>query len=157
MYAQQQYNQGYAQQNQGYAMANNQMPSQPVQYQPVQFQAVNIEQSQQNAPAGPPEWKNSLFGCFSDLGSCIITCFLPCVQYGMNYEKVHHSGCCSQACVFFCLSQCCLNCCVHKDLRSDIRRKYNIEEGCGDCLTTCFCSPCAICQEARELKDRGAH
>ena len=38
-----------------------------------------------------------------------------------------------------------------------MRQKYNLVENpsCGDCLTTAFCSPCALCQEARELKFRG--
>lgn len=29
------------------------------------------------------------------------------------------------------------------------------EEPCGDCLLHCFCEACALCQEYRELKNRG--
>lgn len=164
MYQQQQQQGGYQQggyppqqyppQQGGYPMAQGQMPMQPVQYQPMNIQqpgqvAVPIQNQ------SPQVWKNSLFGCLSDIGSCILTCCFPCVQYGMNYEKVHQSGCCSQGCTWWCLNMCGCCCLVHKELRSDIRRKYNIREDCSDCLTTCLCGPCAICQEARELKERG--
>ena len=40
--------------------------------------------------------------------------------------------------------------------REKLRKKYNLKEGdCGDCPTAFFCSPCALCQEAREMKSRG--
>jgi len=46
--------------------------------------------------------------------------------------------------------------CVHKDRRRLLREKYHLaEEPCNDCLTTCCCGPCAICQEAREMEKRG--
>ncbi|CAF5113269.1 unnamed protein product, partial [Rotaria sp. Silwood1] len=40
--------------------------------------------------------------------------------------------------------------------RQVLRQKYGLREdpSCGDCLTTCFCGPCALCQEARFLKRR---
>jgi Cys-rich protein (TIGR01571 family) len=34
-------------------------------------------------------------------------------------------------------------------------RKYNLPEGpCNDCCVHFWCSPCAICQEAQELRKR---
>jgi len=51
-----------------------------------------------------------------------------------------------------------LGCCcfIHAFKREQLREKYGLEESiCGDCFTTCFCGPCAICQEAREIKVRG--
>jgi Cys-rich protein (TIGR01571 family) len=40
--------------------------------------------------------------------------------------------------------------------RQKLREKYKLKESpCGDCPTTFFCGPCALCQEARELKSRG--
>lgn len=36
-----------------------------------------------------------------------------------------------------------------------IRIKYNIEpDEKGDCVKFCFCQPCAVCQDAREIKMR---
>jgi Cys-rich protein (TIGR01571 family) len=49
---------------------------------------------------------------------------------------------------------CC--CLIHTVRREQFREKYGLEEGaCGDCFITCCCGPCAICQEAREMKVRG--
>ena len=40
--------------------------------------------------------------------------------------------------------------------RKVLREKYGLkEEPCGDCPTTLCCSPCALCQEAREMKSKG--
>jgi Cys-rich protein (TIGR01571 family) len=40
--------------------------------------------------------------------------------------------------------------------REALRKKYNLkEEPMGDCPTALCCGPCAICQEAREIKFRG--
>lgn len=129
-------------------MMNQNMPPNHAGHQQGQQVVVQM-------PQGKQGWSSGLFGCFSDCGSCCLTCFCPCVQYGKNYEANFGNGCCSQGCIYMLLSGCGLCCCVHKGLREDIRRKYALDEGCGDCLTTCFCSACAICQEARELKARG--
>ncbi|UJR17175.1 hypothetical protein I4U23_004071 [Adineta vaga] len=42
----------------------------------------------------------------------------------------------------------------HYFKRRTLRRKYGLQEdpNCPDCPATCFCAPCAICQEARFLK-----
>ena len=40
--------------------------------------------------------------------------------------------------------------------RKNMRQKYNLkEEPANDCVVTLCCSPCALCQEAREMKSRG--
>ncbi|GJP34442.1 hypothetical protein CLOM_g18885 [Closterium sp. NIES-68] len=40
--------------------------------------------------------------------------------------------------------------------RTRLRHKYDLPESpCGDCLTHLCCLPCALCQENRELKNRG--
>jgi len=169
-YPQQQQQFGYPQQNPGYGMANTQMPGQPVQYQQVQYQQVQYQpvQNQPSSPQAfaieqspmsgtPREWENSLFGCFSDIGSCLLTICCPCIAYGTVHDSVHQTGCGGACCAFLCLSYIGCSCLIHKDLRGDIRRRYNLDEGCGDCLTTCCCGGCAICQEARELKARGHH
>lgn len=52
------------------------------------------------------------------------------------------------------LCGCC--CIIHTIQRGQLREKYRLEEDiCGDCLITCCCPQCAMCQEARELKARG--
>lgn len=39
------------------------------------------------------------------------------------------------------------------NLRGEVRTKYNLpSEPCADCCVHLCCSPCAVCQEAREIK-----
>lgn len=38
--------------------------------------------------------------------------------------------------------------------RQQLRNQYGLQEDCNDCLATACCGPCAVCQEARELKNR---
>jgi Cys-rich protein (TIGR01571 family) len=40
--------------------------------------------------------------------------------------------------------------------RQALRQRYGLVEDCNDCAATAFCGPCAICQDARELKFRSA-
>ena len=50
---------------------------------------------------------------------------------------------------------CCPLCacvCSHPSVRGEIRNKLNLpEEPCGDCLVSCYCFACAICQEMNEI------
>ncbi|TKY60957.1 PLANT CADMIUM RESISTANCE 2 [Spatholobus suberectus] len=40
--------------------------------------------------------------------------------------------------------------------RSRMRKQYGLRgDDCTDCLVHCFCEPCALCQEYRELENRG--
>jgi Cys-rich protein (TIGR01571 family) len=46
----------------------------------------------------------------------------------------------------------CYSCSYQKKLCA----KFNLEEDpCGDCIVHCFCEHCALCQEYRELKNKG--
>jgi len=38
--------------------------------------------------------------------------------------------------------------------REALRNRFGLQEDCNDCVATTFCAPCAVCQEARELKFR---
>ena len=39
-------------------------------------------------------WKSSLFGCFDDLGLCIITYLVPCYTFGKNAEAMGENCLC---------------------------------------------------------------
>ncbi len=40
--------------------------------------------------------------------------------------------------------------------RAKLRRKYGLpEEPCNDCCTDCFCLPCSLAQQTRELQNHG--
>ena len=45
-------------------------------------------------------WSGGLFGCFDDGAICILTCFCPCVQFGLNmaYNEHDHLKCCNFEC-----------------------------------------------------------
>ena len=59
-------------------------------------------------------------------------------------------------CLYAALASCYLCWIPHLLDRKTLRKKYNLkEEPCSDCPTTAFCGPCALCQEAREMKFRG--
>ena len=108
--------------------------------------------------ADPHGWLlETLFGCFNDLSSCLYGFFcLPCL-FGSNAEKIDGTNCIGMCCAYLVLSQCYLCGVPHYITRKKLREKYNLkeDEDCADILTVIFCSPCGICQEARELKFRG--
>lgn len=106
-------------------------------------------------PAVPlGEWKHSLFGCTDNMGVCLFTCFCPCCQYGKNAEMFEGASCFGNGCIYVvCFG---LQCLCHGPRRTRMRLKYGLQEVCiNDCVTTCCCTFCAICQEANELQSRG--
>lgn len=59
-------------------------------------------------------------------------------------------------CVYGLLTNCYLCFLPHYIERQALRKKYNLkEEPCDDFVVTLCCGPCALCQEAREIKARG--
>jgi hypothetical protein len=61
-------------------------------------------------------------------------------------------------CIFWLLYGICCCCapCYSKSIRSTIRANYALKEApCSDCCVHFWCIGCAVCQEARELKNRG--
>lgn len=100
----------------------------------------------------------SLCGCFDDFGICCQGWFCPQSLFGKNAEKIDGSSCCGMCCLYLILSSCGLCWIPHCNKRGILREKYGLnEEPCGDCPTTCFCGPLALCQEARFLKKRGIY
>mmetsp|Transcript_40043 Transcript_40043/g.88929 ORF Transcript_40043/g.88929 Transcript_40043/m.88929 type:complete len:120 (-) Transcript_40043:218-577(-) len=98
-------------------------------------------------------WSSGVFGCCYDCGTLFCgLCCLPCL-YGQNTSNIDNSSC-------FCntlLYSCCpfFTCCFAANTRQKLRAKYALpEEPCSDCCVHCICSPCAVCQEAREIKFR---
>ncbi|CAF1533112.1 unnamed protein product [Adineta steineri] len=102
------------------------------------------------------EWNESLFGCCDDCKTCCCgLCCTPCL-FGQNAEKIDNSNCCVWCCTYMCLTEVYLCWVPHYMKRQLLRQKYNIREdpNCNDLLATVFCSPCALCQEARFLRHR---
>ena len=89
-------------------------------------------------------FQTSLFGCLGDLGICLygIFCF-ECLA-AQNWANVREEQC-----------SCYHLCCFASPFwtRQDLRKKKGMSTAyLGDCLTYLLCYPCAVCQDARELK-----
>ncbi|KAG2708360.1 hypothetical protein I3843_05G170700 [Carya illinoinensis] len=110
-------------------------------------------------PTSEVRWSTGLFHCFSDMHSCCLTYWCPCVTFGRISEIADKgsSSCFGNGVLYFLLqivTGCgCLYSCIY---RAKLRKLYMLEESpCGDCCVHCFCEPCALCQEYRELQNRG--
>ncbi|KAH0880423.1 hypothetical protein HID58_067817, partial [Brassica napus] len=105
------------------------------------------------------QWTSGLCSCMEDGKTVCLTCFCPCVAFGRiaNIADEGNHGC-GECGIFYGLICCvvglpCLFSCTY---RTKIRRKFGLPESpASDCITHCFCESCALCQEYRELKNRG--
>jgi Cys-rich protein (TIGR01571 family) len=96
-----------------------------------------------------------LFDCFDDVQLCLLGWCCPCYLFGQNAEQITGEEKIPSCVKYALLSYCYLGCLIHKPQRQAIRSAYNLEENPSDFISTCLCSSCANCQEARELKLRG--
>ncbi|KAJ3695884.1 hypothetical protein LUZ60_001261 [Juncus effusus] len=103
-------------------------------------------------------WSTRLCHCMDDPGNCLITCICPCITFGQVADIIDKGSC---SCVFsgavyglLCtMGLGCLYSCFY---RSKMRSQYDLDEGpLPDCLVHFCCEYCALCQEHRELKNRG--
>ncbi|KAL1803445.1 hypothetical protein DCAR_0935137 [Daucus carota subsp. sativus] len=104
-------------------------------------------------------WSTGLCDCFSDIPNCCLTLFCPCITFGRIAEIVDNGNTsCCRACLVHALigygtGLGCLISCLY---RSKMRKQYNLKKSpCEDCCVHLFCGHCALCQEHRELHNRG--
>ncbi|XP_047322812.1 protein PLANT CADMIUM RESISTANCE 2-like [Impatiens glandulifera] len=104
-------------------------------------------------------WSTGLFDCFDDVSNCCITCWCPCITFGQVAEIIDKgsTSCGTSGAVYTvigCVTGCwCLYSCFY---RAKMRQQYMLKESpCCDCCVHCFCEHCALCQEYRELQNRG--
>ncbi|GJQ98947.1 PLAC8 motif-containing protein [Tanacetum coccineum] len=109
--------------------------------------------------AAPGKWTTGLCGCSEDWSVCCLTYWCPCVAFGRIAEIVDKGnttcgvggGMC--ACLYCCGGCHALYTCFY---RSKLRQLYMLPaRPCHDCLVHFCCLACALCQEYRELKNRG--
>eukprot|EP01117_Protostelium_nocturnum_P000196 TRINITY_DN10268_c0_g1_i1.p1 TRINITY_DN10268_c0_g1~~TRINITY_DN10268_c0_g1_i1.p1 ORF type:complete len:169 (+),score=34.52 TRINITY_DN10268_c0_g1_i1:71-577(+) len=99
-------------------------------------------------------WHTGLCGCFEDCGSCCLFFWCPCCLIGENEALLaDRPNTCTDCCCAFMAAS---NICNAFYMRQHIKTKYGLERGndCMDCLSVCFCFPCATCQHYREIKYR---
>ncbi|XP_065871215.1 protein PLANT CADMIUM RESISTANCE 2-like [Euphorbia lathyris] len=107
----------------------------------------------------PGKWSTGLCHCCDDPANCLITSCCPCITFGQIAEIVNQgsSSCATSGAIYGVLlaftGLSCLYSCFY---RSKLRGQYDLEEApCVDCLVHFCCETCALCQEYRELKNRG--
>ncbi|KAL3716252.1 hypothetical protein ACJRO7_007935 [Eucalyptus globulus] len=90
---------------------------------------------------------------------CFITCVCPCITFGQNAEIIDRGNiACMRAASLCCLVSptwicSCFYTCTY---RTKLRGLYSIRGNqCEDCFAHLCCQSCALCQEFRELKNRG--
>ncbi|KAL5705758.1 Cell number regulator 1 [Ranunculus cassubicifolius] len=122
------------------------VPITPSQYGPPRVQGRGVE------------WSSGLCHCTDDPANCLITCCCPCVTFGQISEITNKGSksCASRGTVYALLLPTGFACLYSCFYRSKMRGQYHLEEApCVDCLAHCCCEVCALCQEYRELKNRG--
>ncbi|GAQ80120.1 hypothetical protein KFL_000460310 [Klebsormidium nitens] len=144
-------------------------------YEPLRDLAEAGEESLQprRSAERPKQWTTGICGCFSDLQTCCLGLWCPCLLFAKNVEMltgnpsigpcILHSGvgaAVASVMIFFfgpfgLLCSCAS--CYASMYRKQIRGKYGLEEApCNDVMLHYCCHFCALCQEFRELREAGA-
>ncbi|KAL0700860.1 hypothetical protein Bca4012_056982 [Brassica carinata] len=104
-------------------------------------------------------WTTGLCDCHQDGHICVQTAIVPCISFAQNTEIVNRGTipCMNAGLIHLALGF--VGCCWLYAFpnRSRLREHFALpEEPCNDFWVHLFCTSCAICQESRELKNRGA-
>ncbi|KAI4374494.1 hypothetical protein MLD38_012481 [Melastoma candidum] len=94
----------------------------------------------------------------SSLETSCITCCCPCVTFGQNVKVIDkgNTSCACAGIVFYLLGHFAFNAMYACTYRSKLRGQFSIPgDQCADFCIHCCCPLCAICQEHRELVNRG--
>ncbi|CAN1181397.1 Protein PLANT CADMIUM RESISTANCE 2 [Linum perenne] len=128
----------------------------PYQYPPPPVAAFNPLA----IPAGSPlPWSTGLCDCLDDCSSCCLTIWCPCITFGRIAEIVDRGSTpcllngALYALMLWMFGCACLLSCVY---RSKLRGQWSLEQKpLPDCCVHLFCETCALCQEYRELQNKG--
>lgn len=104
-------------------------------------------------------WTTGLFSCHEDPTNCLVTAFCPCITFGQIAEIVDQgqTTCGTGALIYSTILLCCWIPCIYScSYRTKLRAKYNLDGApIIDTLIHCALEHCALCQEYRELANRG--
>ncbi|KAK9742485.1 hypothetical protein RND81_03G176400 [Saponaria officinalis] len=112
-----------------------------------------FELAPQNQYAKVEQFSSVLCDCFSDVSLCCMTCFCPCITFGRIAEIVDNgSSSCGVSGTLYTMIMCFVGCqwvysCTYQ---SKLKSQFGMQK---DCMADS--SPCALCQEYRELQHRG--
>ncbi|XP_022874039.1 protein PLANT CADMIUM RESISTANCE 12-like [Olea europaea var. sylvestris] len=103
-------------------------------------------------------WSTGLYDCLDDRSNCVKTFFCPCITMGQIIEIIDRGTTPSQiGCgIYTALHMVHCTWLYTSNYRSKLRALFNLQEApCADFVVHCCCCVCGICQEYRELKNRG--
>uniref|UniRef100_A0A1J3HQ18 Protein PLANT CADMIUM RESISTANCE 6 n=1 Tax=Noccaea caerulescens TaxID=107243 RepID=A0A1J3HQ18_NOCCA len=107
----------------------------------------------------PSNWTSGLFDCMNDGENALITCCFPFITFGQIAEVIDEGATnCGTAGMLYVLifglfGVPCVYTCTY---RTKLRNKYGLPDApLPDWILHCCCEPCALCQEYRELNNRG--
>ncbi|KAK7269741.1 hypothetical protein RIF29_22476 [Crotalaria pallida] len=109
-------------------------------------------------PINVGPWSTGLCDFCDDYNSCCLTLWCPCVTFGRIAEIVDEGVVsCRLSGTLFTLLIAVFGfaCCYTSWYRSKLRTRYLLEEECNDCMVHVLCEHLALCQEYRELQNRG--
>ncbi|KAJ2988409.1 hypothetical protein HDV02_005601 [Globomyces sp. JEL0801] len=116
-------------------------------------------QAQMNtsAKSATGEFDSGLFDCTSNLSTCVVAWFCPCVVYGQNQAALQNGdGCFMSGLLYTCAAGFGFHSCMGAYGRGIVRKDRGIDGGfVGDCLSHYCCYPCALTQEHAELVKAG--
>lgn len=90
------------------------------------------------------DYHSRLCDCFGDCSSCLLGMFSPCLLNASNISQLRGEDCRATHCL-----------CCHCPFwtRQLLRKKNQMpRDVIHDCIVFTFCSPCAICQDSREIR-----
>ncbi|KAG5601995.1 hypothetical protein H5410_033365 [Solanum commersonii] len=127
--------------------------------QPQQFQGVQgVYQSPSHLTIGAP-WSTGLFDCHLDQTNAVMTAFLPCVTFGQIAEVLDAGQMTCPLGTFtymLMMPAICSQWIMGSKYRTQLRQRYNLVEApYSDMISHMFCPCCSLCQEFRELRNRG--
>ncbi|KAJ4727540.1 Plant cadmium resistance 2 [Melia azedarach] len=104
-------------------------------------------------------WSSGLFDCHLHQTNAIITAILPCVTFGQIAEVLDEGNTtCPMGTFMYLLTMpvLCSQWILGSNYRAKLRRNYNLVEApYTDVISHIFCLWCSLCQEFRELQNRG--
>ncbi|KAK6921766.1 PLAC8 motif-containing protein [Dillenia turbinata] len=102
---------------------------------------------------GTEAWTTGLFDCMQDPSNAMITAIFPCVTFGQIADVLDngHTTCATSG-IVYAVSPCLLS----KGYRRKLRQRFNLVEApAQDWVVHSMFECCALCQEYRELNNRG--
>ncbi|XP_039122911.1 protein PLANT CADMIUM RESISTANCE 8-like [Dioscorea cayenensis subsp. rotundata] len=137
-------------------------PGTPTTYPPMNIASQGGHVGSPYRPGTPSvgrPWSTGLFDCGQNQTNAIMTAFFPCVTFGQIAEILDEgeTSCTLGSFMYILMVPALLTCWIMgSNYRRKLRNKYNLVQAPAEDWTVhLFCPCCSLCQEFRELHNRG--